>query len=550
MEIAVSVKNLTKKYKLYDDKWGPIKEVLTHKKLHKEFLALNDVSIDFPKGESIGVLGKNGSGKSTLLKIITGIADPTAGDVRVDGSLVFLDVSSGIDAELSGYENIFMKGILLGYSKEEMMEKVEDIIEFSELGEFIHQPVKNYSSGMRSKLGFAISVNVDPDILIVDEALAVGDSLFREKCMNKMNEFKEKGKTIIFVSHDKHAVESFCSKAAWIHQGNLISYGDSKFVGSIYNDFMSGRKTLEAIKSEIQFHHSIEKVVYNTTSEGISLDLEGYLYSDNETVAKDFEAVLRDSRTGEYLSKPIIRKALKNHSMVPASQKDQAGFSVQFSEAQLAAFVKPGKYDVGIRYKGEKEEWTEFPLWAGQAEVMEDNSVQGPYKYHLKQESNKLFMTVDNHEKVQEQINKIWFDENSLKIEGVAFVRGYETDSEDDVKMEFHLINMETFEERVYPAEVSETEEITENVSFNPQGKKYNYSQFHVDLDIANIPVGRYECKLRYEMKNPPHHKMLVLAWASKHDQYPSVPYKIENKEIDVQTGSKYLLIEVKGSLS
>lgn len=164
------------------------------KNLHKEFLALNNVSLDFPKGESIGVLGKNGSGKSTLLKIITGITDPTSGSVEVNGSLVFLDVSSGIDPELSGYENIFMKGTLLGYTKEEMMSKVDDIIEFSELGEFINQPVKNYSSGMRSKLGFAISVNVDPDILIVDEALAVGDSMFRQKCMDKMNEFKDLGK--------------------------------------------------------------------------------------------------------------------------------------------------------------------------------------------------------------------------------------------------------------------------------------------------------------------------------------------------------------------
>src|SRR5690606_8864701 len=162
MEIAVQVKNITKSYKLYKDKWGPIKEIFTKKKLHKDFLALDNVSLDFPKGETIGILGKNGSGKSTLLKIITGIAEPTSGTVKVNGSLIFLDVSSGIDGELTGYDNIFMKGTLLGFTKKEMEEKVDEIIEFSELGEYIYQPVKTYSSGMKSKLGFAISVNVDP----------------------------------------------------------------------------------------------------------------------------------------------------------------------------------------------------------------------------------------------------------------------------------------------------------------------------------------------------------------------------------------------------
>ncbi|QDY44759.1 ABC transporter ATP-binding protein [Planococcus glaciei] len=313
MEIAVSIKNLTKKYSLYKDPWGPIKEVITRKKFHKDFYALSDVSLDFPKGESIGILGKNGSGKSTLLKVIAGITEPTNGTVDVHGSIVFLDVSSGIDSELSGYDNIFMKGTLLGYTKEEMLDKVDDIIEFSELGEFIGQPVKNYSAGMKSKLGFAISVNVDPDILIVDEALAVGDSVFRKKCMNKMNEFKEQGKTIIFVSHDNNAVESFCSKAAWIHQGELITYGDSKFVGSLYEEFMSGRKSIESVRAEIEYKHSIEQVVYGTVKdEGFSISLNGYLHDHNQQdVSERFELAIRDMRTGELAVKPLSKKRKK-----------------------------------------------------------------------------------------------------------------------------------------------------------------------------------------------------------------------------------------------
>lgn len=547
MDIAVSVKNLTKIYKLYEDKWGPIKEVFTRSRLHKEFSALKDVSIDFPKGESIGVLGKNGSGKSTLLKIITGIADPTGGTVDVNGSLVFLDVSSGIDSELTGYDNIFMKGTLLGYSKEEMLEKVDDIIEFSELGEFIHQPVKNYSSGMRSKLGFAISVNVDPDILIVDEALAVGDSQFREKCMDKMNEFKEKGKTIIFVSHDKNAVEAFCSKAAWIHQGELITYGDSKFVGSIYNDFMSGKKTLEAVLSEIQFSHSIDRARFHASDKGISIDLEGYLYDLKSANPISFELVVRDIRTGEAFTKSLDRTPYESHNL-PVSIKESAGFSIMISEDEVTSFFKPGRYSFAVRYKNNSGQWTEFPLWAGNAELEEEGleAANTPFVYKPLKNNNQLVLTVDNHDKVQQQVNRIWIEGPFVHIEGVAFVRGYETDSPDDVSMEFLAVNLETFEEEVYPIELSKTEEITENQSFNPQGKKYNYSRFNVKADVTRMKDGVYECKLIYQMKNAPGYKLDILVWASKHNEYPSAPHQIEDREIDVQTSTKYLKLNVR----
>ncbi|MGM0777979.1 MAG: ABC transporter ATP-binding protein [Bacillota bacterium] len=543
MDIAVSVKNLTKKYKLYEDKWGPIKEVVSKKKLHNEFLALKDVSIDFPKGESIGVLGKNGSGKSTLLKIITGIAEPTSGTVTVNGSLVFLDVSSGIDSELSGYENIFMKGILLGYTKEEMLEKVEDIIEFSELGEFINQPVKNYSSGMKSKLGFAISVNVNPDILIVDEALAVGDSHFREKCMNKMNDFKREGKTIIFVSHDKNAVESFCSKAAWIHKGELITYGDSKFVGSMYNDFMSGKKTLEGILSEIKFIHEIEHVVVDHSHSGLKMTLQGYLYDTKGPDEHDFNLIVRDDRTGEFISKPLIRG--QHHPDI----KEKGRFSVQISEEEFSGFFKPGRFSIQAGYVNECGEPIEFPLWAGQVKFQDEvTEIQNVYNYTIKRDQNRLFMTVDNLDKVQQQVNHIWSDQHILNIEGVAFVRGYETPAEDTVAMNLHLVNLESFEEFVYPAVIRETEEITENQSFNPQGKNYNFSKFEVALDTNEIPDGKYECKLSYHMKKVPGHKLMVLVWASKSENYPQEPYVHNRRAIDVQTATKYLQIELRNN--
>ncbi|WP_052948675.1 ABC transporter ATP-binding protein [Mesobacillus campisalis] len=549
MSVAVSVEHLTKKYKLYEDKWGPIKEVVSRKKLHKEFLALKDFSLDFPKGEAIGVLGKNGSGKSTLLKIITGIADPTSGKVSVNGSLVFLDVSSGIDAELTGYENIFMKGILLGYTKDEMLEKVDDIIEFSELGEFINQPVKNYSAGMKAKLGFAISVNVDPDILIVDEALAVGDSMFRAKCMNKMNQFKEQGKTIIFVSHDPNAVESFCSKAAWIHQGELITYGDSKLVGSIYNDFMAGRRTIEAIKSELQFIHAIEQVSATMTENGYSVQVGGYLYGKNETEAKSFELLLRDKRTGEYRSIPLSPAPYEGSSSLPESVKKHAGFSATVTENQLAGLLKPGSFVFSVRYRNEENQWTEFPLRSGAFTKMDSDSQEqtsGRFLYKMQVAASQLNLVVDNHDKVQQQVNKMWFEGNLLHVEGVAFIRGYETKTASDVSVSLHLVNMETFEQKTYPASMNETEEITENQAFNPQGKNYNYSQFNAVIDLSKLEPGQYESKLTYVMKNDPYHEFLILVWASKGKEYPSETKIIGDREIEIKTGSKYLKLEVR----
>ncbi|MDR9797201.1 ABC transporter ATP-binding protein [Aeribacillus pallidus] len=548
MEIAVSVKNVTKKYRLYKDKWGPIKEIFSKKKYHNEFFALKNISLNFPKGETIGVLGANGSGKSTLLKIITGIAEPNSGTVEVNGSLVFLDVSSGIDPELSGYENIFMKGILLGYSKKEMMEKIDDIVEFSELKEFIYQPVKNYSSGMKSKLGFAISVNVDPDILIVDEALAVGDELFRKKCMNKMNEFKKQGKTIIFVSHDKNAVESFCSKAAWIHQGELITYGDSKFVSSIYYDFISGKKSLESIRSEVRYNHSIEEAYYSIMNEeGFLLGINGFIY-DQKNINKNaqFQLIIRDTRTGEAISKPIEKKY---NSQYDHEMKKNNAFSVVFSEKEFPFFFKPGKYSFNVCYKNENGKVVEFPLWAGNVDIINNENSdirRGRFKYKLLMKNDCLELIIDNHDKVEQQINRIWFEDNLLNIEGVAFVRGFETKTADDVSITLHLINLKTFERKDYPCIISETEEITENPKFNPQGKIYNFSKFNVSLDINKLKSGKYECLLTYKMNNKPNHEFLILAWASKKNEYPSdeEPYIYDKQIIKINTETKYLQIE------
>lgn len=536
MEIAVSVKNIIKKYKLYEDKWGPVKEIVMKKNLHKEFLALNNVSLDFPKGESIGVLGKNGSGKSTLLKIITGITDPTSGSVQVNGSLVFLDVSSGIDPELSGYENIFMKGTLLGYTKEEMMSKVEDIIEFSELGEFINQPVKNYSSGMRSKLGFAISVNVDPDILIVDEALAVGDSMFRKKCMDKMNEFKDLGKTIIFVSHDHNAVESFCSKAAWIHEGNLITYGESKQVSSYYHSFMSGRKTMEEIKMELNYHHSLQTAELKNREGQLSIELSGYVFNDEESEIKDWYFVTQNARTKE------IRRYLLNR-VNKGQDRGKFTFSLPLFEDKL--YYSPGQFTFEVGHLNNEGKLVSFPIWSEDVDFLSEPEVNHKMKYELLIYNQSLIMKIFNIDKLEEQVNRIYYEENAFIVDGVAFVRGYETPTANEVDAELYLVHKETFDYKIFPITFTATEEITENQSFNPLGKNYTYSRFISKIDLSELSEGEYECKIRYSMNRDPLHEIINQVWASKNDQYDLNEYQVNGKSIQILTKSKHLYINV-----
>lgn len=243
MQSAVSIKNLTKMYKLYSSPLWRVWDALTKKKHYDEFYALKNVNAEFPKGEVIAILGRNGSGKSTLLKIITGVTRQTKGSVKVNGRIAaMLELTSGFDLELTGIENIFLKGVSMGFSRKEIEDRLQEIIDFADIGEHINSPVRTYSSGMRARLGFAISVNVDPDILLVDEVLAVGDDVFRLKCIERMREFRQQGKTILFVSHSLGTIKAFCTKAMWLHEGKVIDYGDLGDVVVQYENFLKQEK--------------------------------------------------------------------------------------------------------------------------------------------------------------------------------------------------------------------------------------------------------------------------------------------------------------------
>ncbi|MDD2888661.1 MAG: ABC transporter ATP-binding protein [Aliarcobacter sp.] len=236
--IAIKVENLTKIYHLYGNPKDMLKELVHpfRKKYHHDYYALNDVSFEIKKGETVGIIGKNGAGKSTLLKMITGVLTPTFGNITVNGKIAsLLELGAGFNPEMSGYDNIYLNGTIMGFSKEEMDLRVDAIIEFADIGEFVYQPVKSYSSGMFARLAFSVAINVEPDILIVDEALSVGDMLFQVKCMAKMRSMMESGVTVLFVSHDTHSIKMLCNKAIWIQNGNLLEYGD---VGLVVNKYL------------------------------------------------------------------------------------------------------------------------------------------------------------------------------------------------------------------------------------------------------------------------------------------------------------------------
>lgn len=259
MEKAIIAKNITKKYKLYSNNKERILDLLFPKSYGEDFYALADVSFEAEKGDSVGFIGMNGSGKSTLANIIAGIVPETSGSVEVNGQASLIAVASGLNADLTGRDNIELKLLMLGFSKQEIVDLEPEIIDFSELGKFIDQPVKSYSSGMRSRLGFAISVNVNPDILIIDEALSVGDKAFAEKSLDKMKEFKREGKTMIFVSHSLGQMKRFCDKILWLEYGMVRDYGSVEDVLPKYEQFLDEFKKLSGKEKEAYKEKGMER---------------------------------------------------------------------------------------------------------------------------------------------------------------------------------------------------------------------------------------------------------------------------------------------------
>ena len=252
-EYAIQVKDVTKIYKLYDKPIDRLKESLNplHKNYHKDFYALNHISFQVKKGETVGIIGTNGSGKSTILKIITGVLTPTEGDVQVKGVIsALLELGAGFNSDYTGIENIYMNGTMMGFTRKEMDAKLQDILDFADIGDFVYQPVKTYSSGMFVRLAFALAINVDPEILIVDEALSVGDVFFQSKCYRRMDEIRKNGTTILMVTHDMGSIIKYCDKVVLLNKGEFIAEGEPGRMVDMYKKILAGQ--MDSLKEELE----------------------------------------------------------------------------------------------------------------------------------------------------------------------------------------------------------------------------------------------------------------------------------------------------------
>ena len=328
---VISVQHLSKMYKLYDKPSDRLKESLglSRKKKYREHYALHDVNFNIHEGECVGIIGVNGSGKSTILKIITGVLAPTTGEVKVNGRIsALLELGAGVNMEYSGLENVYLNGTMIGFSEEEIDAKLDDILAFADIGDYIHQPVKTYSSGMFVRLAFAVAINIDPEILIVDEALSVGDVFFQAKCYHKFEEFKKQGKTILFVTHDLSSVSKYCDRVILLNKGVKLDEGSPKEMVDLYKQLLVGQ---EPVKQKTDGGEDLAKAAVASISHEHFLPNPNTLeYGDKQAEIVDFAIkddkgmftntiekgstfqILMKVRFNEQIQEPIMAYTFKN----------------------------------------------------------------------------------------------------------------------------------------------------------------------------------------------------------------------------------------------
>lgn len=346
MEYAVEFKNVVKEYKLYKNDKDRFKDLFWGKR-YTPFRAIDNLSIGLPKGEVIGIFGKNGSGKSTILKMVTGVVYPTSGEIIVNGTVsALLELTAGFDGELTGRENIFLKGYSMGLIRSEISKKLDEIIDFSELGDYIDQPVRMYSSGMKARLGFAIAVNIDPEILVVDEALAVGDEIFRQKCMRRMDKFRDEGKTILFVSHSLPQMRAFCTKGMWLNRGKLLAYGDIDEVANLYKHYLNGVSVEEILEHMEKYKDFVEikQSLIDIDMADNKVEFKGYVEVKPENKKFKIKSITLKQDNEEYDFSEIISKYNEKDNRV------EYNCSIKFKEIPKGYFTT----DLHLDVDGEK----------------------------------------------------------------------------------------------------------------------------------------------------------------------------------------------------
>lgn len=351
MENAISVSGVSKIYDIYNSPKDRLKELLpfTKKKYCQKFPALDGVSFDVEQGETLGIIGRNGCGKSTLLQIICGILKPTVGKVETRGRIsALLELGTGFNPDFTGRDNVYLNGALMGFTKEEMDARYQAIGEFADIGDFINQPVKKYSSGMYVRLAFACAVNVDPDILIIDEALSVGDVFFQQKCFRKMAEFKERGKTMLLVSHDLSSVQKNCARAVFLDKGKVVKIGESRDV----------------------INHYLETILLKGETAAESADT-----SDGPSVGKSKTVPAGEDRC---ISKPNYNKNEFRYGNYKATIID---FNIRDKDNREITTISSGEV-ICFRFEVAFKEHVEFPIYGLTVKTKDGLTVYGFNTWH------------------------------------------------------------------------------------------------------------------------------------------------------------------------
>ena len=353
-DIAIKVKNVTKVYHLYDKPQDRFKEALHpfRKSYHHDFYATNDISFEIKKGETVGIIGKNGAGKSTLLKMITGVLTPTSGNIQVNGKIAsLLELGAGFNPEMTGLENIYLNGTLMGFSQQEMEPKIEAILEFADIGEFIHQPVKVYSSGMFARLAFSVAINVEPDILIVDEVLSVGDARFQGKSIKRMEEIKNTGTTILFVSHAIEQIKRFCTSSIWIDNGEVKMIGSPAVIGDKY----TGSLHLESISSSSGSTNNKEHIYVGAIGKINKFDLNKSLFKSFEELSVKVIYEVFDDDVSDLLIGIAIYDNERNYIFGPNTYLEKFSINTEKGKHSISYAIPSiallaGKYfiDIGL----------------------------------------------------------------------------------------------------------------------------------------------------------------------------------------------------------
>ena len=359
MDNVISVKDLSKVYRLYDKPIDRLKESLNifHKSYHKEYYALNNLSFDIKRGETVGIIGINGAGKSTLLKIITGVLTPTGGNIEVKGKIsALLELGAGFNMEYTGIENIYLNGTMMGFSKEEVDKKLDDILDFADIGDFVNQPVKTYSSGMFVRLAFAVAINVEPDILVIDEALSVGDVFFQQKCYKKIKELAGKS-TVLIVSHDLNAMTKFCERIIVMSAGQKVFDGEPNEAIAKYFKLKQGalrndKKSIELNNSDFEMYKAPDE---NSYSGKMDVIIEKYFYSiDNEPFS---EVCQKDD---EFKISLVINSKIDIESPIIGFQiRDKYG-NEDFGQTSLTSPVEQGTIKQGRNIINFAFDWPEI----------------------------------------------------------------------------------------------------------------------------------------------------------------------------------------------